>query len=270
MSEEKMKKIGLVGCGTIGTGIARAVDAGKINAVFAGLCDADASLSEKLSASLSAKPQVMDLETLVAASDIVVECAHVSAVAKTADLCLAHGRDLMVMSVGGLNADIFERFEKSSANLYAPSGAVAGIDGILASAMGEIESMSLTTSKPPAGLKGAPYLVENNIDLDAVKSATVVFDGSPKDAIKGFPKNVNVSTTLGFASSAGDKFRVRIVADPASSGNIHEVELRGSLGNIRVRVENKPSADNPKTSALAYYSAIAALKKILSHVKIGT
>jgi len=66
------------------------------------------------------------------------------------------------------------------------------------------------------------------------------------------------------------KFQVRIVADPSVSNNIHEVALSGALGNIHITVENVPSPDNPRTSALAYYSAIATLRKILSHVKIGT
>ena len=46
--------------------------------------------------------------------------------------------------------------------------------------------------------------------------------------------------------------------------------MKTPLGGVFMRVENKPSPDNPKTSALAYLSAIATLNKILSGVKIGT
>jgi len=63
---------------------------------------------------------------------------------------------------------------------------------------------------------------------------------------------------------------VRLVADPDIKVNTHEVKIVTPLGNMTMRVENKPSPTNPKTSALAYLSAIAALKKITSRVKIGT
>lgn len=267
---DSRKKIGIIGCGAIGSSIARAIDSRLLQAELAGLCDADEARVSEVASSLKSKPPVLNMEELIEESDIVVECAQVSVVPAAVKHCIEHGKDLVVMSVGGVAAEDFELFENSSSNLYLPSGAVCGIDGMLASSLGDIQSMTLTTSKPPAGLKGAPYLDKNNISLDNIATATVIFEGSPADAIKGFPKNVNVSTTLALASQAGAKFTVRVIADPASSGNVHEVELKGSLGNISLRVENKPSPENPKTSALAYYSVIALLKKLLSHVKIGT
>lgn len=263
-------KIGIVGCGSIGAGIARAIDGGSLKAELFGVCDADSAMAVALVSSLKKKPAILPLAELVAGSDIVVECAAGSAVEGVADECLRQGKDLMVMSVGGLTAGLLSRFEESSSNLYVPSGAVCGIDGVLAASMAGIESLSLTTRKPPAGLAGAPYLEENGISLEGLVGEKIVFEGSPEDAIRGFPKNVNVSTTLALASAAGDRFIVRIVADPESSGNAHEIEMRGAAGTVHIRVDNVPSAQNPRTSALAYYSAIALLGKILSRVKIGT
>ena len=270
MPDLNLKKIGLIGCGAIGTRIARAIDSGELKATLAGLCDIDTDKARTLQQSLACKPPVLDAARLAGAADILVECAHVSAVAEAVDLCLARGIDLMVMSVGGLTADHFARFEQGSANLYMPSGAVCGLDGVLASNLEHIDTVTLTTRKPPAGLKGAPFIVENNIALDNLTTELVVFEGSPADAIKGFPKNINVATTLYNAAAVDGRFRVRIVADPAVTNNIHEVALTGALGSIHITVENGPSPDNPRTSALAYYSAIATLRKILSHVKIGT
>jgi aspartate dehydrogenase len=270
MSEHTLKKVGLIGCGAIGTRIARAIDTGELKAALAGVCDIDPERARALSESLNGTPPIMSAAQIVDAADIVVEAAHVSAVPEAVDLCIEKGKDLMVMSVGGLTPEHFERFENSAVNLYMPSGAVCGLDGVLASNLEHIDTVTLTTRKPPAGLKDAPFIVQNNIDLDSLTAEKTVFEGSPAQAIKGFPKNINVATTLYNAANVDGKFRVRIVADPAVHSNIHEINLSGALGSIRITVENVPSPDNPRTSALAYYSAIATLRKILSHVKIGT
>lgn len=270
VDKQQLKKIGIIGCGAIGSKIARAIDEGKVSAELIGVCDVDAALAEKLSASLKCKAPALAADALAQAADLVVEAAQVSAVGPAVELCVKLGKDLMVMSVGGVTAEHFAMFNNSPATLYLPSGAVCGLDGIIASNLERIDSISLTTRKPPAGLKGASYLQQNNISVDNLSSEKVVFEGTPAEAIRAFPKNINVSRTLSLAAAADDKFTVRIVADPAAKNNTHEVRLSGALGSITVIVENVPSPDNPKTSALAYYSAIATLKKILSHVKIGS
>ncbi len=268
---ENIKRIGVVGCGAIGSEIARAIDNGEIKASISGLCDIDKSGADKLSGSLKSHPAIMSMDELAGNSDIIAEAAGVGAVEPLVNICVAKGIDLLVMSVGGLKPELFERFEGSKSSLYIPSGAVAGIDGLLALAgAGEIETLTLTTTKPPAGLKGASYLEEKGIDLDGLKEPIVVFEGSPVEAIKHFPKNINVSTTISLATAAGDKMKVCLVADPNTKTNTHEINMVSAFGALNMKVENKPSPTNPKTSALAYLSAISLLKKITSNVKIGT
>jgi aspartate dehydrogenase len=230
----------------------------------------DSAAADKLAKSLKSNPPALGAEQLVAASDIVIECAAGSAVEPLVQSCVASGVSLVVMSVGGLKPEHFALFEGSGAVLHIPSGAVAGVDGILACAGGQVSSISLTTRKPPQGLKGAAALDEMGVSLDGLAEPLVVFEGPPSEAIKKFPKNINVSTTLALACGAGDSMTVRIVADPTIDTNIHEVRLESPYVNLFVRLENRPSPDNPKTSALAYMSAVAALKKLTSKVRIGT
>jgi len=260
---------GIVGCGSIGTEVAKAVAHGETGATLSGLWDADSEAAGKLAGSLDPRPGVMEPRELAAVSTLVAECASVSAVAPLVDICIESGTDLMVMSVGGLTLEHFERFRESGSTLYIPSGAIAGLDALQAYA-GNIETLTLTTRKPPAGLKGAKYLEDKDIDLDSLDGPRVIFEGPPSEAIKHFPKNVNVSTALALASSMGDNIAVKLVADPAASSNIHEISLVSPLGSIGITVQNRPSPSNPKTSALAYMSAIATLKKIFSSVKMGT
>ncbi|MDD5135955.1 MAG: DUF108 domain-containing protein, partial [Candidatus Omnitrophica bacterium] len=166
--------------------------------------------------------------------------------------------------------ELLKKAEKKGVRVYIPSGALCGIDGVKSASAGRIDSVTLTTRKPPRGLAGAPYLKENKIDLDKITGKTIVFEGSAEEAIKGFPQNVNVSAALGLAGIGAKKTRVRLVTSPDYTKNIHEVEIVGECGRIFTRTENVPSKANPKTSGLAVFSAISTLAGITRSVRIGT
>jgi aspartate dehydrogenase len=129
--------------------------------------------------------------------------------------------------------------------------------------------VTLTTTKKPASLDGAPYIKDNKIDLKALKEPTLLFEGTAAEAVKAFPANVNVAATICLAAREGE-VRVRIIADPTIKVNRHEIVAEGDFGRITTQVENVPSPKNPKTSHLAALSAIATLRSIMEAVKIGT
>jgi aspartate dehydrogenase len=176
------------------------------------------------------------------------------------------------MSVGGLLArtEVLDEANRKGVKVYVPSGALCGIDGLKSASGGKIDSVMLTTRKPPKGLVGAPYLKERGMDVLAVTSETVIFEGSAAEAVKGFPANVNVSAVLSLAGIGAQRTRVRIVTSPDYTRNTHEVEIAGDFGKIVTKTENLPSKANPKTSAMAIYSAIATLEGIAKSVRVGT
>jgi len=181
-------------------------------------------------------------------------------------------KDVMIMSVGGLieSEDLLEDARKKNVMVYFPSGAICGIDGLKAAGISGIKSVTLTTRKPPKGLEGAPYLISKGIDLDSIVSERVLFEGSAKEAIKGFPKNVNVSSILSLAGIGAKKTIVKIIISPVYTKNTHEIEITGDFGRITTRTENVPSRRNPRTSELAILSAIATLRGIVDSVRMGT
>ncbi|NQT06252.1 MAG: DUF108 domain-containing protein, partial [Candidatus Omnitrophica bacterium] len=200
------------------------------------------------------------------------ESASAAAVPEILKKAINAGKDIMVMSVGGLVADedLIGLAKKSGSTLYIPSGAICGLDGVKAAAMKGIEEAILTTRKPPKGLKDAPYINKKAIDLDSLKSDKVIFDGTAQEAVREFPKNINVSAVLSLAGIGAKKTRVRIICSPGQKSNIHEIEVKGEFGKLTARTENVPSPNNPKTSFLAALSAIATLKGIVENIKIGT
>jgi aspartate dehydrogenase len=134
----------------------------------------------------------------------------------------------------------------------------------------ELESVSLTTTKPPAGLEGAPYVVGNDIDLSEITGPTEIFAGAAKEAAAAFPSNINVAIALSFAGIGPDETSVRIVADPQEENNIHRIVAEGGMGRIETEVRNVPSPTNPKTSYLAAISAIEKLRGLEAAIDIGT
>jgi aspartate dehydrogenase len=267
-------KIGLVGCGAIGAEIAKAIDCRVIDADLVAVCDHNAVTAAALIDSLQNEPVKAKLEELVDLSDVVVEAASQRAVPAIARAALVKGKRLMIMSVGALAdgelfAELLSLAKEHGSLVYIPSGAISGLDGLKSARMGTIRKVTLTTTKNPIGLKGAPFILENNIDLDALTGPTLIFEGSVLQAVKAFPANVNVAATL-FLAAGECEVHVKVVADPCIHINRHEIAVEGDFGKISTKVENVPSPRNPKTSYLAALSAIATLRSIVEPVKIGT
>jgi len=265
-------KTGIVGCGAMGSEIARACRdrlRGSIDLVA--VCDIDAAKAKSLSDSLGGVSATA-IDELIGAVDLVVEAASASVSGSVLEKCVNAGKACLIMSVGGLlgKENVLRQAADSGVRVFIPSGALCGIDGLKSASVGKIESVTLTTRKPPRGLEGAPYIKEKGIDLSLIKTQTVIFEGSAEEAVKGFPANVNVSAVLSLAGIGSARTRVRIVTSPEYTTNTHEVEITGECGKIMTRTDNVPSKANPKTSALAIYSAIATLEGIAKSVRIGT
>lgn len=269
----KKIKVGIIGCGTIGSEIARACQARLKNSIdLVGICDLVAEKAELLQKSLKDKTPVLALDNIVKISDLIVEAAGAKVSADILRKAIDGKKDVLIMSIGGLlgNESLLKSAENTGVRVYLPSGALCGIDGLKSASVGKIDSVTLTTRKPPKGLTGAPYIVKNNIDLTLIKDETVIFEGTANDAVKGFPQNVNVAAILSLAGLGAANTRVRIVTSPDYTKNIHEVEIKGESGSIMTRTENLPSKINPKTSQLAVFSAIATLEGIVKSVRMGT
>ncbi|MBW6470759.1 MAG: aspartate dehydrogenase [Methanosarcinaceae archaeon] len=271
-----MFKIGVVGCGAIGTEICKAIDEGSMGVELYAVYDRNNENTAAVKAQLkNATPHVLDISDMVQHVDLIVEAASQAAVPEVALTALNAGCDVMIMSIGAfadekLRDTIFGLAKEKGCKVYLPSGAIVGLDGLKSAMSEDVHSVTLTTQKPPRGFEGAPYIVQNKIDLNKITSRTVIFEGTANEAVKAFPANVNVAASLSIAGIGFERTKVRIVADPALTTNVHEISVEGEFGKFNTKVENVPSPTNPKTSYLAALSAIATIKKIANPVQIGT
>ena len=272
-----MKKIGLLGCGAIGTQIALAIDSGKINAVLTHVYDQSIECSQVLVSKLQNKPEIVENSHLLSSNnvDLVVEAASQDAVKDVALSILQNRKDLMIMSVGALlDESVFavltEACKEFKKTIYLPSGAIAGLDG-LKSVKDELDSVQLTTRKHPRSLRGAKFFEISDIDSDLISETTILFEGTAKQAVELFPANVNVAALLSIVGLGSDNTKVRIIADPKTNKNTHQIEALGKFGKMSFMIQNNPDPSNPKTSRLAILSAIEQLRTICSDdIHVGT
>lgn len=271
----KKLRIGIVGCGAIGSSLAREISRslGRV-AVLSGLFDIRPERSQLLSKRIvkNQRLYVSDLEALIKKSDLIIEASSARASWGIASSVLASGVKIMVMSVGGIVGHLEELFNLASrknTQVYFPSGAICGIDGLKAAKIAGIQKIILTTRKNPKAFNGVEY-VTKRFNLSGLKKDKILFDGTAGQAVKYFPQNINVAAVLGLAGIGMSKTKVRIIASPTVSKNIHEVLIESSAARIFTRTENVLHPQNPKTSYLAVLSAMATLKQILEPVKIGT
>jgi aspartate dehydrogenase len=270
-----MLKIGFIGCGAIGSRLAKSVKYDlKKHCIISGLYDLAPEKPQSLITSLKLKPSLIkkSLEDLIGSCDFVVEAIASQETTEIIQKVIRAKKGIMIMSVGKvlLIPRVLALAERNHTPVLMPSGAIGGLDIIKSIGAKNISKITLTTSKPPSSLSQSDYLTKKHIILSKVKKETIIFDGTVQESITLFPRNINVAAALALASQVKNKIRIRIKTSPKFTLNSHEIEVCGSFGRLMLRTDNVACPDNPKTSYLAVLSAIQTLKQFFHSVKIGT
>ena len=264
-------RVGIAGLGAIGRTLAKSLSEGVPGLALACAAAGDRAKAQAwLDAQIISCPLVA-LEDFPKHADIAIECAPASALERICRPMLEAGKQVMVLSAGALlpRPDLLELAGKHGGRILVPTGALLGLDAVAAAAEGNIHSVRMTTRKPPGGLKGAPYLVDNAISVDGLIEPKRVFSGSAREAAAGFPANVNVVAALSLAGIGPDRTIIEIWADPSVTRNCHSIEVEADSARFTLSIENIPS-DNPKTGKIVALSVLAALRKLSAPLRVGT
>lgn len=266
-------KLAVGGLGAIGLAVARKVDAGGLPGIeLAAVAARDQDKARRTLASFRKPPALTSLEGLAEAADVVVEGLPSAQFAAIAGPAIAAGRIFMPLSVGALldHMDLVDEARRTGARIIVPTGALLGLDAVRAAAEGSIESVTIVTRKPPGGLAGAPLLVEKGISVEGLKAPLKIFDGSAREAIVGFPANVNVAVALSLAGIGPDRTRIEIWADPAVTRNTHTIKLVSDSSDLTMTIENIPSQENPRTGRITALSVLACLRRLTAPLVVGS
>jgi aspartate dehydrogenase len=266
-----VSRVAIAGLGAIGTSVAKAIDAGIDGVVLSAVSAQSISKHRDWLSQLKSTPATLPIEQLADVADIVIECAPSGLVRSIVAPVVSRGKTAIVLSAGALleNDDLIELARKHGGQIVVPTGALIGLDAVTAAAVGTIHSARMVSRKPPRGFAGAPYVVENKIDLEAVTAPQKIFEGNARAAAKGFPANINVSVALSLAGIGADRTMVEIWADPTVTRNVHRIEVDSDSARFSMMIENIPS-ENPKTGRITALSVIAALRKLHAPLRVGT
>jgi len=263
--------VGVVGLGAIGRRVCQALDAGLPGVRLAAATARDRGRAETFLKSLRTPAPFLSLDDLIASAEVVVEASTQAHLREVAPKALGAGRDLVVLSCGALlgRADWVALAERQGCRIMVPSGAIAGLDGVRAGAIGPVTSVTMESRKAPAGWAGAPWVTQQRIDLEAIREETLIFEGPATAACPAFPANVNVLAALSLAGIGPERTTTKIYAVPGLARNTHRIRVEGEFGTLQIQVENVPS-ENPRTGRLSYLSTIALLRDLGATLRVGT
>jgi aspartate dehydrogenase len=265
-------RIAIGGLGAIGKALARRLAEGTVPGVV--LSAVSAKNHDKAREFINTLPHpvpVLEMNQLEPMADIVVECAPAAILGDVIGPFLRARKKAIVLSVGAIlfRPDLIELARQSGGTILVPTGALIGLDAVVAAAEGQIHSARMVTRKPPNGLSGAPYLIEHGISMEGLTEPLKVFTGNAKEAAKGFPANLNVVVALALAGIGPDRTMLEIWADPTVVRNTHTITVDSDSAKFTMTMENIPS-ENPKTGRIVAQSVTALLRKMTSTFVVGT
>lgn len=247
MSDNKIKKVGLIGCGAIGTLIAQSIEKKIVQCDKLILFDSIKEKALELKKSINFPTIIVENlnQMLNLKPTIIVEAASQKAVKQYIKQITSHEIKFIIMSSGALLGSDYK-----TKNLFVPSGAIGGLDAISSAALTKINKVSLSTKKNPKAF-----------DMNNTQPK-IIFKGTAQEAAKRFPRSMNVASTLSFIVRPA-KVQVQLISDPTIKRNTHEIQIEWQYGEMLLRFSNDPHPENPRTSALAAWSAIQLLGRLL-------
>lgn len=261
------QKLGIIGCGHLGTIIAGAVRDGYLpDYELAFCCSHTVEHAERLAADYGCIACHTAEELIEHHPDVIVECASVEAVRQSALPAMKQGITLIPLSVGAFaDPEFYEAVKETAAQyhgmVYIPSGAVGGFDALrtvslMAEASKETLHAGIETRKGPASLKNTPLYQE---ELETAEKK--VFHGTAKEAIAILPTKVNVAVAAALSTAGPEHTEVTITSVPGFVGDDHKITAE--INGIKA-VSDTYSAN----SDIAAWSAVALLQQLASNIRL--
>ncbi|WP_166415498.1 aspartate dehydrogenase [Cochlodiniinecator piscidefendens] len=262
---QKIKPVSvlLIGAGSIGQHIIDAicdVPGVEIQAVLV-RPERETYYAQHLPTGVTVASDVAQLEGLN--FDFAVECAGHDGLRQFGADVLRAGINLGILSAGAmLDASTVQSLETAAltggARIKILSGALAGVDALCALAGAGLETVHLISRKPPSAWRGS--VAEQVLDLKCCTAPVTLFQGSAREAAQLYPKNANVSAIAALNGLGPDKTEITLIADPDIRQNSHNLVVKGAFGSFTTVLHSDALPDNPRSSAAAALSAIAAIK----------
>jgi len=264
-------RVALIGYGAVGGPVARMIReglAGRASVIAVVVVHPERYAAEAAALGIPFTSRTEDVIGLQ--PDIVLEAGGHAAFRQHVPALLAAGINVISISVGALaDPHLLEETQAAAVQgggrLRIPSGAIAALDAISSAAVGRIDRVIHTVRKPPT------TLLDGEEGLAVLRSGVekILYEGPAREATQRFPANVNVIAAVSLAGIGMDRTEARVIADPAVVHNTHDVEVEGDFGRLRLRIENVPSDENPKTGRIVALSLVRSLRALSEPIVVG-
>lgn len=266
-------KVAIAGFGAIGKVLARRLldDMPGFELVAIGARDVTRTRAA-VEATLTRTVPVVVSSDLAGKADVMLECVPTPAFRGVVEPALRAGMTVITVSGAALldHIDLADVAREGGGQLILATGAIVGLDAIRAARLGQIDSVTMVTRKPPKSLATAKQVVEQNKDLMSLTAPECLFKGTAREGARQFPANVNVAAAIALAGIGADRTMLEIWTDPGVERNTHRVIIEADTARIEVAIANVPSDDNPGTGRITALSMLAALERLNSPLVIGT
>ena len=273
-SKDNPLPVALGGFGNVGRHLAQRLREGAIPAVrLTAVAARDLEKARTNSQQLDPSPVVVPADELPSHADVIVECATYEGFRAVVEPALQAGKHVIAVSVGALaeNLDLIDLAERTGGCLQIANGAMPGLDIVRCAAEGNIRSLTLTSHIRPESLAHEAYILDRGFDFGTLPAQAVeVFKGSAREAAAAFPRHFNVAVALSLAGIGLDRTQVEIYADASLPGARHTVTVDSDLISLSLTSQNRPSPENNRTSRIVAPSILAALRGLVSPLRLGS
>eukprot|EP01006_Ploeotia_vitrea_P001853 TRINITY_DN105800_c0_g1_i1.p1 TRINITY_DN105800_c0_g1~~TRINITY_DN105800_c0_g1_i1.p1 ORF type:complete len:274 (+),score=25.52 TRINITY_DN105800_c0_g1_i1:70-891(+) len=261
-------KLGLIGYGSIGSNVARAV----LNETR-GMKHANVVLTAVLVRS-SSRPEDFPADILFttnadeffqAAPQLCVEVASWQAVRQYGKRCLSSGIDMLVTSVSAFcDEELFSSMKVAAtaagSRLLLASGSMPAVDWMHSSSLGSTQgsqTVKVTQAKPAQGFVGKHVdpatgrPVPDALEFEELQTPTTVKCGTAREIGREYPRNTNICVMLAMATAGLDQTEVELIAHPTDMF-VH-VEYNGAGGSLKLDFHS------------ALMTSLSVLKAIKNH-----
>ncbi|RGP36486.1 aspartate dehydrogenase [Pseudotabrizicola alkalilacus] len=247
----------LIGWGAIGSEIARLLAARRSAVQIVAVAVRDAG--RDLPFPLITAPTELPAHT----PDLVVEVAGRAAVLPWGQAALAAGADFAPASTSAFAEDgaleaLLHLARAHNRQILIPPGALGGMDALSAAARLPLAQVTHDITKPALAWAGTE--AETLCDLASLTAPHCFFEGPAREAGRRFPQNANVAMITALAGVGPEATIIRMIADPAATGNRHRIVANGDFGRMEITLDNLALPHNPKSSALTALSLVRLIE----------
>lgn len=199
--------------------------------------------------------------------NLLVETATQRAAVDRLPAVIASGTDVLLLSIGALaDPDARAALTAGPGRLIASTGAIGGLDQVRALRVdGPLQSASIESRKLPVTLIQPWMDDELRARLAAGRETILLAKGPAAEVTKLFPASANVAAAVATAAGSWDVTTAKVIADPSATRTRHLVRAHGTLGSVAIAVENEPSPERPRSSAVV---ATAILRGIDDYARL--